>query len=268
MQVCVWRNSFTKRWKNAQTVGTWKELSQETELTVFFSTWWLHAEEHDTIFGVFRSALERCAARDKEKQEGQILKLIAHHLNPVCNWKVSTYLSVPVSIVSVEEKTRDEVNKHTLMYLSSANMQTWDQANVSSKLRAFSCMIFFRTLYNQLIVHLPVWLWIFFNLNLRMMAEAAPTSRTGNTINHSLLSEGKIGGKSTLTCSWQINVKPNNSLFSLTNYFNSNFLIVDSPSYNVHTVYCSRKLYMEVCKYFDYHRVYFLQYFISHWKVW
>lgn len=40
-----------------------KEISQEIEsrqLTILFSAWWLHSEEHDTVFGALRPALERC----------------------------------------------------------------------------------------------------------------------------------------------------------------------------------------------------------------
>lgn len=74
MQVCVWRNRFSEWWRNAQTEGTWKELSQETDrrqLTIFFSAWWLHSEEHDTIFGAFGSALERCAVGESERQRDE-----------------------------------------------------------------------------------------------------------------------------------------------------------------------------------------------------
>lgn len=40
-----------------------KEISEEIEgrqLTILFSAWWLHPEEHDTVFGALGPALERC----------------------------------------------------------------------------------------------------------------------------------------------------------------------------------------------------------------
>lgn len=69
--------------------------------------------------------------------------------------------------------------------------------------RTVSYITYISTLCN-LLIYVPVWSWIFLHLNLRTMAAAAPTRRTGNTIHHSLLSEGKIGGDTDINVAWLV----------------------------------------------------------------
>lgn len=48
------------------------------QLTVLLPAWWLHSEEHDTIFGALWSALERCTVEGQTEKERRVWLLCPH----------------------------------------------------------------------------------------------------------------------------------------------------------------------------------------------